>query len=156
MLLKDAMGKDPKHKGSLNYVLGEANKFLTGTLGMILRTIPEGKDWYVKDQYYLVSKLAAPPAGKPMDLASPIEHAARGLLMLLLGLIYCHPDKMLPEDILFRQLHQVDGRIQVLNMEDIGRKKKPGMQQIEGLGEIHHLLDLFAKQHYTKKVKKED
>ncbi|CAM9908466.1 unnamed protein product [Phaeothamnion confervicola] len=164
---KEVIGDDKKHR-VFNVVLDEANQRLKRTLGLELKDTLPGKPWSVKDTWYLVNaRDIGAGANKEShssahfeELADNSEAPQRGLLMVVLALIFCQPDQKLTEDVLFRRLHDLDPNIPGPTIgggkaKSKGRVTARGAAEVDGLGDVHALLSTFVKQHYLRVDKTE-
>jgi MAGE family len=119
------------------------------------------KPWHKPDNYYLLNTLTQPDHAKDA-LHEGDASAARGLLMLTLGLIYCQPGKTIAEDVLLTLLHALDDRIPLY--ADLGgatRGKAGGSKGaprdvVNGLGSVKEVLKTLVEQHYLGANQKED
>jgi MAGE family len=119
------------------------------------------KPWHRPDSYYLLNTLTQPAHAKDA-LHEGDASAARGLLMLTLGLIYCQPGKTIAEDVLLGLLHDLDDRIPLY--ADLGagtgRGKAGGSKTprdvVNGLGSVKEVLKNLVEQHYLTAAQKED
>jgi hypothetical protein len=70
--------------------LKEAKDLIEGTFGFtITGTVKDTKHWYKKDTFFLVNHLPHDWLLKCAQAAPEAEMARRGLLMVVMALIYC-------------------------------------------------------------------
>ncbi|CAM9330417.1 unnamed protein product [Choristocarpus tenellus] len=88
-----------------------------------------------------------------IELHNGPNRAARGLLMVILALIYCNKDRQIPEDVLFKRLNELDKRIPDHVEKKGGKTAKKAKTDavVDGLGDVHEQIANFVKQHYLQK-----
>ncbi|CAM9471978.1 unnamed protein product, partial [Laminaria digitata] len=106
-MMDSVLGSAYRGKGILKYILKRAAHLLEASVGFRVKTIPQGKPCHVKDVYYVINGLASNHNQHTADVLKGKGQAARGLLTMVLCLIYCsaNNDKIVTEDELFKKLH---------------------------------------------------
>ncbi|CAM9795672.1 unnamed protein product, partial [Ascophyllum nodosum] len=134
-MMDTVLGPKYRGKGVFRFILSKAAKKLTDTLGLRVKTLVEDSPYYVKDTYYVINALNH--EDHAADILKGSGQAARGLLTVVLCIIYCSADKLVTEDDLFKKLHdQVDARIPAkASTSGRGATRSKTRAHVEGLGD---------------------
>ncbi|CAM9113780.1 unnamed protein product [Scytosiphon promiscuus] len=150
-MMDDVLGSHFRKAGVLKYILTKADQRLQQGTGFKVTTLVASKACFVKDTYYVVNVLDNEDHFREILRGS--GKVERGLLMLVLSVIFCSSDKSASEDQLFKKLHDhIDKRVPEKAWHGNNPKNKNKVH-VDGLGDVHDHLTTFVKQHYlTKKT----
>eukprot|EP00904_Undaria_pinnatifida_P008704 jgi/Undpi1/4964/HiC_scaffold_19.g08316.m1 len=153
-MMDNVLGSAYRGKGVLMYILKKANLLLEKSVGFRVKTVRKDKPYYVKDVFYVINALNH--NRHAAEILKGRGQASRGLLTMMLCMIYCSPDKIVTEDELFKKLHDhLDPRIPTKATLQVGRNATKTKTQavVPDLGDIHDLLAIFVSQHFLMKKK---
>ncbi|CAM9838853.1 unnamed protein product [Ectocarpus sp. 4 AP-2014] len=148
-VMDNVLGEKYRKAGVLKFILTKADEKLQQGMGFKVKTPLPDKPWFVKDTFYVVNVLNNEQHSK--EVLKGKGQAGRGLLVLVLSVIFCSSDKSVAENQLFKKLHDhVDKRVPEKAWNGSNPKNKVRVH-VDGLGDVHEHLAIFAKQHYLLK-----
>ncbi|CAN0408072.1 unnamed protein product, partial [Ectocarpus sp. 13 AM-2016] len=109
-VMDNVLGEKYRKAGVLKFILTKADEKLQHGMGFKVKTPLPDKPWFVKDTFYVVNVLNNEQHFK--EVLRGKGQAGRGLLVLVLSIIFCSSDKSVAENQLFKKLHDhVDKRV---------------------------------------------
>lgn len=139
----------------LNGALKDAKETLRQVFGYELLQLPERQfnKAGMKDCMFLVSALRVP--GLQRDLHSYGKDVGyRGLIMIVLGLIFCAHDKI-REKVLYEQLQGLEPQLQITAKGGSKDGEYSISGEVQGVGEVSEAFEKMRKEQYLLREKEE-